>query len=147
MKVRADIAELLRAGVPHSHICRQLHCGPITVQRTREALGLPAPQAGPAGAPSLEEAFRQNTKPSEDGHLMWRGFDTRSTPRLTYRGTTYSGYRLAFVLYHQRQPVGRVTSSCRVLGCVRGDHVADEPMRAANRRSDRAFSAIFKGAA
>jgi hypothetical protein len=143
MKVRADIAELLRAGVPQSHICRQLHCAPITVQRTREALGLPAPKAGPPGAPSLAEAFRQNAIPSEDGHLMWRGFDTRSTPRLTYGGRTYSGYRLAFVLHYRREPVGRVTAACGALGCVRGDHVADEPMRATNARADRVYAAVF----
>lgn len=144
MKIRNDIAELLRAGVPQSKICRQLRCGPITVQRTREALGMPAPKAGPVGAPSLAEAFRENTVPTDDGHLMWRGFDTRTTPRLTYQGTAYSGLRLAFVLHHRREPVGRVTSTCRKVGCVR--HVADEPMRAANKRADRAFGLIFGAA-
>lgn len=41
MKIRADIAELIRAGHTDASIARRLHCGTTTVGNTRRALGLP----------------------------------------------------------------------------------------------------------
>jgi hypothetical protein len=41
MKVRADIAALLREGHTNSSIARRLYCDPSTVARARRALQLP----------------------------------------------------------------------------------------------------------
>lgn len=147
MKVRADIAELLRAGVKQSHICRQLHCAPLTVQRTREALHLPAPKICRILPATLEDAFRQHTQPTEGGHVAWSGPVTGGVPKVTFQGTTRSAYRVSFRIHHGREPVGRVTSSCEVQRCVSGRCVEDKPMREANQRADRAFAAIFGASA
>ncbi|MFF7130351.1 helix-turn-helix domain-containing protein [Streptomyces sp. NPDC008240] len=45
MKVRADIATLIREGHTNTHIAHRLHCDPATVSKARQALGYP-----PAGA-------------------------------------------------------------------------------------------------
>ncbi|MCX5137622.1 helix-turn-helix domain-containing protein [Streptomyces sp. NBC_00340] len=42
MKVRADIAALIRDGHTNASIAVRLHCGRSTVARAREALRLPA---------------------------------------------------------------------------------------------------------
>jgi hypothetical protein len=41
MKVRADIAALLREGHTNASIAHRLHCDPATVSRARNALRLP----------------------------------------------------------------------------------------------------------
>jgi hypothetical protein len=41
MKVRADIAALIREGHTNASIARRLHCDPSTVARARQALRLP----------------------------------------------------------------------------------------------------------
>lgn len=148
MKIRADIAELLHAGVPQIQIVRQLHVAPITVQRTREALGIPSPGKGRRPvATSLEEAFRAHLQPTDDGHVRWTGaVNSYGTPRAAANHATQSAYRVAFTLHHGREPVGRVTAGCGLQGCVRGDHMADKPMRQANQRADRAYTSIFRGA-
>lgn len=156
MKIRADIAERLRAGVPHAHIARELHVARITVQRHREALGLPAPKAGPPGAASLKAAFRANLKPVEDGHVEWNGYFNDLAPTLTFQRRTYSAYRIAFEVHHGRTPVGRVRPGCGKTGCVAGDHVEDEPMRhhkelqrhqeqQQEKQLDRLYTKIFGG--
>jgi hypothetical protein len=45
MKVRSDIAALIRAGHTNAHIAHRLHCDPATVSKARQALRFP-----PAGA-------------------------------------------------------------------------------------------------
>lgn len=143
MKVRADIADLLRAGVPQIHICRQLHVAQLTVQRTREALHLPAPKSCRVLPASLEEAFQQYARPTENGHVEWAGHLRGGIPSVTFQGTVHSASRLAFLFHHGRQPSGPVKTSCPVKGCVRGGHLTDQPMRDANKRADRAYAAIF----
>lgn len=148
MKIRADIAELLRAGVPQKQIARRLHCAPITVQRAREALDIPSPGAGWRATVSCEDALRAHTEPSDDGHVRWAGpVGGDGTPLVYAEGGQKSAYRVAFLLHYGRQPVGRVTSGCGRRACVRGEHLADRPMREANARADRAFEEIFRGAA
>jgi hypothetical protein len=41
MKVRADIAALIRAGHTNASIAHRLHCHPTTVARARQALHMP----------------------------------------------------------------------------------------------------------
>ncbi|WP_330349243.1 hypothetical protein [Streptomyces sp. NBC_00582] len=145
MNVRADIAELLRAGVPQVQIARRLHVGPVTVQRTREALGLPSPGRGHRPAPSFEDAFRKNTEALDDGHVRWTGYrDKDGTPRVFHRRRPMAAPRAAFLLHYGREPVGKPLPTCRLKGCIAGEHLADRPMREANQRADALFAAIFE---
>jgi hypothetical protein len=96
---------------------------------------------------SLEEAFARHAEQVDGGHVRWTGPTTHTTPTVWFGGTTYSAYKVAFRLHHGRQPEGTVTSGCDVPHCVAGAHVEDRPMRAANRRADKAFVAIFGSAA
>lgn len=154
MKVRADIAELLRAGVPQSHIARRLHVAPITVQRTREALRLPAPKTCRVLPATLEDAFRQHTRPTDGGHIEWTGRFNASAPTLIFQGTVHSAYQVAFRFHHGRDPVGKVTSCRSVKGCVAGPCLRDQPMRQREqqaareqkrreRQLDRLYAGIF----
>lgn len=143
MKIREDIAERLRAGMPLIHIVRELHVATLTVQRTREVLGLPAPKTCRVLPATLEEAFRRYERPAKDGHIEWAGPFSSGAPKLVFEGSLYYARRLAFRFHHGREPVGRVTHSCDVKDCVAGACVEDKPMRAANKRADRAFEAIF----
>lgn len=145
MKIRQDITELLRAGVPQIHICRQLHVAPITVQRTREALGLPAPTTRPFLPTTLEAAFHKYAQPTEDGHVEWTGPVNHGSPKVVFAGRVHYARRIAFLLHHGRDPIGRVTvaSSCTVKNCVAGTCIEDQRVRVANKRADRAFAAIF----
>jgi hypothetical protein len=149
MKVRADIAELLRAGVPQIQIARQLHVAPLTVQKTRDALGLPAPRRGRRNTyVSLEDAFRQFAEPIDGGHVRWIGYrDKDGTPRVCYRQVPQAAPRVAFVLHNGREPVGKALPTCGMKGCIAGEHLADRPMREANQRADVLYDAIFGGAA
>ncbi|WAZ20224.1 helix-turn-helix domain-containing protein [Streptomyces cinnabarinus] len=147
MKVRADIAELLRAGnLTHAEIARRLGVDRGTVRKVQKALGLPGPRRGQARAhASLEEAFWAHIEPSEDGHARWTGYrDDRSGLALVFHGKArVPGPRLAFRLRYGRDPVGRVTHACGRPDCHAGSHLADDVTRAANRRADRAFERIF----
>ncbi|MFD1656951.1 helix-turn-helix domain-containing protein [Streptomyces caeni] len=149
MKIRADIAALLRAGMPESHIAAQLHVSPRTVRATRRALGLPAPKRG--GAPvtyaSVEDAFRANTAPVDGGHVRWTGYtdSVSGLPVLCYRGRRQTAPRVAFTSHHGREPVGKVRRTCEYEGCIAGAHLADRLIREANQRADAAYPGIFGG--
>jgi hypothetical protein len=143
MNIRTDIAELLHAGTPQIHICRQLHVAPITVQRTREALGLPAPKTVRVLPASLDDAFRQYARPTPDGHAAWAGPVNNGTPKLTFNGVVYYARPLAFRLRYGREPVGNVTSDCPVKHCVAGDCIKDRPMREQEQQLDRLYAGIF----
>ena len=145
MKIRNDITELLHADLPLTHICRQLRVGAITVQRTREALGLPAPRAGRRPL-TMEEAFRKGTRPIGSGHLLWIGHRSKdNTPRCCFNKTSLPAPRASFLLHHGREPIGKALPTCGLDYCVAGEHLADRPMREANQRADRAFAVIFGG--
>lgn len=145
MKVRADIAELLRQNVSQAQIVRQLHVTPLTVQQAREALGLPAPRTGRRYTyASLEDAFRHGAQAIDGGHVQWVGYrDKDGTPRVCYRQQPQAAPRVAFVLHNGREPVGKALPTCGVKGCIAGEHLADRPMREANRRADALYGAIF----
>ncbi|MFG2780778.1 hypothetical protein ACGFY7_23360 [Streptomyces prunicolor] len=145
MKIRQDIAERLQAGVPQIHICRQLHVAPLTVQRTREAMGLPAPTTRPFLPTTLEAAFRQYTQPTENGHVEWTGPVNNGSPKVVFAGRVHYARRIAFRLHRGRDPIGRVTvaASCEVKDCVAGPCVEDQRIRATNKWADKAFAAIF----
>jgi hypothetical protein len=143
MKIRADIAELLRAGVPQAHICRQLGCAPSTVQRVREALQLPAPKTCRVLPATVEDAFRQYLRPVDGGHAEWTGPYNNGSPRVTHEGTVYSVYRLAYRMAHGREPVGMALPSCGRDRCVQPGHHADRVDREQARKVDQLYDAIF----
>jgi hypothetical protein len=141
--VRKNIEALLREGVPQIEIVRQLHVSRISVQRTREALGLPAPRRGARERyASPAEALRASNAPTDGGHLRWTGASD-GTPYVYFRRKRIAAARLAFELHHGRSPVGTIRPSCGTAGCLAGAHLADRPIREANQRSDQAFAAIF----
>ncbi|MGW8326526.1 hypothetical protein ACWGLE_01320 [Streptomyces sp. NPDC055897] len=144
MKIRTDVAELLRAGVPLIQIVRTLHVATITVQRTREALGLPAPSTTRTDLPAtLEEAFYQRTEDLPDGHRRWIG--TRLTAghlSFNFQGHKHRAYPTAFRIRWGREPVGNVRPGCDVEDCITPAHVEDRPMRDKNRAT---YAAIFGG--
>lgn len=145
MKVRTDIAELLRKGVSHRQIVRQLHVTPLAVQQAREALRLPAPSTGrrPTYA-TLKDAFWHSAEAIDGGHVHWVGYrDKAGTPRVCYRQQAQAAPHVAFVLHHGREPVGRALPTCGMKGCIAGGHLADRPMREANQRADALYGAIF----
>jgi DNA-binding NarL/FixJ family response regulator len=139
---RAQITDLLRAGHTSSGIARQLKVPIRAVKNLRRALGIPPCRTGAPGHASLEDAFHAKATPTDDGHLIWPGYEpgAPSGPVLKRDGRNYSVYRLAFRLAHKREPVGHVTTGCGRFGCVHPEHVEDQPMR-------NQYSAIFGKAA
>ena len=144
MKIRDDIAELLRAGMPQIHICRQLHVSPLTVQRTREALGMPAPKTVRVLPATPQEAIAKYARPVDGGHLVWAGPLKNGAPCVGFQGRDHYVRPLSFRLQHGRAPVGNITAGCDVKGCVADRCLQDRPMR---ERTDSLYAAIFGGAA
>lgn len=141
MKIRTDIADMLRAGHTHTEIRLALHVSPLTVQRTREALKMPPPKTCRRLPGSPEEAFHASTEPVDGGHLRWTGYaNSNGSPRIGHGYKTYSAYAIAFRIRHDRAPVGRPKPGCDYPGCIAPDHVEDRPMRERNRA---AYDAIF----
>jgi hypothetical protein len=143
MKVRADVAELLRAGLTNRAIEQQLHIDHRTVSKARRALRIPNCRPRRKATPSLEELFWQRTARTSDDHLEWTGYRSDSgMPGLRHGGRFHSAYRVAFSIRHGRAPEGKVTSECSHDGCVDPGHVADRRTR---KRDNDAFDAIFGG--
>ena len=143
MKIRADVAELLRAGLSDDAVAKRLHCCRKTVAATRAALRLPKTPPG-SQQRSLADLIAARTEPVEGGHLRWIGTVKASgTAVLNYQGQgPRSAHRLVFINRYGREPVGKVRTGCDYPGCVHPDHVEDQPMRERNRK---AFAAIFGG--
>lgn len=130
MKVRADIAELLRAGHSDHEIARRLHVCERTASQTRRALRLPTHRPGAKPAASAEELFRSRTLPIGGGHLKWTGYRTNAgVPFFRWRKKGVTAYRFAFTLRHGRDPIGYAKPGCGYPQCVAPDHVEDQPMR------------------
>jgi hypothetical protein len=69
MKVRADIAALIREGHTNASIARRLHCDPSTVARARRALRLPpADKLGRLYAEAVPSGRVKDWKPA-DGRM------------------------------------------------------------------------------
>ncbi|MFE0329037.1 hypothetical protein ACFW08_20090 [Streptomyces sp. NPDC058960] len=144
MKVRADVAELLRAGHSDRAIARQLHVDAKTVAAARAALGIPKAKSGYKAAATAEDLFWRRTQPTDDGHLMWTGTRNRhSGPSIRYSGRNLSAYRIAFRIANGREPEGYALPSCGRDGCVKPDHLADRASRAQARKVDQLYAAIF----
>lgn len=143
MKIRTDIAELLRAGLPDQVISKRLRCDRKTVAAARAALHLPKTPPG-SQQRSLADLIAARTEPVDGGHLRWTGtVNASNTAVLNYQGQgPRSVHRLVFINRYGREPVGKVRTGCDYPGCVHPDHVEDQPMRERNRAT---FNAIFGG--
>ncbi|MFE0651385.1 hypothetical protein ACFVZH_22630 [Streptomyces sp. NPDC059534] len=126
MKIRQDIADMLRAGHSQAAIEKALHVDHRTVSAARVALGLPPRKPG-TKPETVEETFARRTR-EEDGHLIWLGHDYAIS---TIEGASYSAARWSFQQHHGRPPVGKVFPGCGVKRCVHPCHVEDQPMRQA----------------
>src|SRR5256885_5051734 len=107
MKVRADAAELLRAGLSDSAVARQLNMCPRTVGKARAALGLPKHKRGIKPAATPEDLFWRRVRPTDDGHMEWTGYrDQSGLIGLRHDGRFYTAYRLAYLIATGREPKG-----------------------------------------
>lgn len=141
MKIRADVAAMLRAGRSDRDISRTLHVDAKTAAAARAALRIPKARSGPAAATSPQDLFRRRTEAVDGGHLKWTGhIGSNGIPVIRWAGRLSSVYQLAFVMRYGRPPVGQVRPGCGFHGCVAPDHVQDQPMRVRDRE---AYAAIF----
>jgi hypothetical protein len=124
--VRADVAELLRAGYSDRAITRQLGIRNVRVAGMRRALGYPPHKPGPAAAATVEDKFWRRAVPTDDGHLLWSGKEAGRPPRLKYDGVNVAVHVVAFGIANDREPEG----------CVHPRHVEDDVLRAR-------FAAVF----
>lgn len=126
----AAIVDLLNAGLGDSEIARQLGADRTSVRRIRAEAGVALPKWDPQPL-TLEEKWRKQTRPLEDGHLEWTGSRVNAghTPTMRYRGTSHSPAAVAFRLRTGRDPVGQTKAECGLHQCVAPDHVEDEPGR------------------
>ncbi|MFD3310097.1 hypothetical protein [Streptomyces sp. NPDC058694] len=145
MNVRADIAELLRAGLSDRAIGRQLGVDPIcTVRPARQALGIPKAKPGRKPAATPEDLFWHRVRPTDDGHMEWTGSRHPSgTPLLRHGGVLHTGYRLAFRIANGRDPEGYALPSCGRQNCVKPGHHGDRDDRAREKRVNALYSGIF----
>lgn len=140
MTVRADVAELLRAGYGDRTIARRLNIPQPDVRRARTMLGLPPGRPGTKPPATPEDVFWRRAQPTDDGHLMWPGYSPDYGAHITHEGCHHSVHRLAFRIGNQREPEGRVLTGCGRPGCVHPRHVEDRLMRTQ-------YNAIFGEAA
>lgn len=144
MKVRADVAELLKAGHSDRAIARQLCVDYKAVAAARAALNLPKAKSGPKAASTAEDLFWRRVKPTDDGHMEWIGYRTKDgTPGLRHGGTFYTANRLAYRMATGRDPEGYALPSCGRDNCVKPGHHADRADRAEARKVDTLYAAIF----
>lgn len=145
MKIRADVAELLRAGLSDRAIGRELGVDPIaTVRPARKALGIPPVKSGRKPACSPEDLFWRRVRPTDDDHLEWTGYVSHDNiPALRHGGRLYTARRLAFRIANGRDPEGKVLPSCGRAQCVKPDHQADRVDRAREKRVDSLYDGIF----
>ncbi|MEV6791298.1 helix-turn-helix domain-containing protein [Streptomyces sp. NPDC051320] len=141
MKVRADVARLLREGLSDRVIADRLDVCARTVAATRAALRMPKHKSGRVPAASVEELFRLRTRPVDGGHLEWTGYRHQGVPALRHAGRNLSACRIAFGIRYDREPEGNVLPGCDFAGiCVEPGHMEDRVIRERNRAI---YKAIF----
>lgn len=132
----AQIRRLMRQGLSNNAIARELGVDRAAVRRIRKEAGIPSPEPQPL---SLEEKWRQRTRPVEGGHLEWTGerVNASRTPVMRYKEESHSPAAIAFRIEHGRDPDGYAIADCGMKHCVAPGHVLDEPGRQAARREIR----------
>jgi DNA invertase Pin-like site-specific DNA recombinase len=132
----AEIRELLHRGRSNNAIAEQLGVDRAAVRRIRKEVGIPSPAPQPL---SLEEKWKERTRPLEGGHLEWTGqrVNASRSPVLHYKGEYHSPTSIAFRIRTGRDPVGYAIADCGMRQCVAPDHVEDEAGRLAKRQEIR----------
>lgn len=126
MTIRADIAELLHAGLGDRTIGRHLNIPAATVTAARETLGLPKAHGGNKRADSVEDLYWRRTQPAGDGHLTWGGYrNAKGTPLIHWGGGHHSALRIAYRIRTGADPQGYAFVSCTHPGCVAPAHIGD----------------------
>ncbi|MFJ4649503.1 hypothetical protein ACIP6Q_39215 [Streptomyces bobili] len=144
MKVRSDVAELLKAGLSNRAIARELHVDAKDVSAARIVLGLPKAKSGKRPASTPEDLFWHRAQPTDDGHMQWTGYHTKDgVPGLRHRGTFYTANRLAYRMATGRDPEGYALPSCGRDHCVKPGHHTDRVDREREKRVDSLYGAIF----
>lgn len=130
MKIRTDVAAMLRNGHSDASIARALHVDAHAVAATRRTLNIPQHKRGRTPAPSAHVLFNQRVRPTDDGHLDWTGYrNADGVAVFRWAGRNYTVNRFAFETHYGRPPVGKVAPGCGHDGCVEGSHLEDQPMR------------------
>jgi len=140
MKIRTDVAEMLRAGHSDTEVARGLHVDRKAVAKARAALSIPKHPRGPEPAATVEDLFQQRVAPTEGGHMEWTGYVAHTTPALRHQGRLTSAYRVAFRIANGREPEGYALPSCGRDGCVMPGHHADR----ADRKRAEAKAAVTR---
>ncbi|MFF4576884.1 hypothetical protein ACFY15_00505 [Streptomyces sp. NPDC001373] len=143
MKIRADIAEMLRDGLTDRQIEKQAHVCHTTVAAARKDLGIPVCRGGARTTVSLAEAILMRSEPAGDGHRRWTGQLSAKVPVLRWHGRRTTAYRAAFIAHNHRAPVGIVQPGCGKSWCVAPAHMDDRPARERNRAT---YAALLGGA-
>ncbi|MDQ0762064.1 winged helix-turn-helix domain-containing protein [Streptomyces canus] len=135
--LRALLAE---EDVSNRAVAQRLGISDRRVDEVRKRAGLPSYVRGRRAAyRSWEEAFTQQSEPVDGGHRRWTGPREKSgTPVVRYRTAIQTAYRVAFRLHNGREPEGYVTRSCKIPGCVAGEHQQDRIMREAAKAGEAA---------
>ncbi|MFM9473974.1 hypothetical protein [Streptomyces scabiei] len=145
--VDAAIATMLRAGATYTEVREQLHVSAQRISGVRLEQKIPVPAGrcpGHNGPRTPEQTLAQYSRPAADGHTTWTGpTDGAGKPTIWNRHKALSGWRIAFLAHHGREPDGRVTVACDHPRCINGAHLTDRRLREANRRADKAFEQIF----
>lgn len=145
MKVRTDVADMLRDGLTNAQIARHARVSHRTIAAARTALGLPNCKGGNKSDPNIEEALRKRSQSTIDGHREWLGGvdGPGNTPVLRIHGVRTTAYRAAWIALHGRPPIGEVKPGCGRPRCVEPSHLDDRPAR---ERNEAAYNALFGGA-
>lgn len=135
---REQIIAALKAGHSIYRINRELRVDKARVRTIRNELDMPT-YVRPAQTRTIEDKWREYTKPAGGGHMEWtgeRGFTSR-TPMLSFKAKHYSAAAIAFRMRTGRDPEGFVLADCGRKHCVAPDHVEDETGRQRNREQLR----------
>ncbi|CBG73480.1 hypothetical protein SCAB_64771 [Streptomyces scabiei 87.22] len=145
--VDAAIAAMLRAGATYTEVREQLHVSAQRISGVRLEQKIPVPAGrcpGHNGPRTPEQTLAQYSRPAADGHTTWTGpTDGAGKPTIWTRHQALSGWRVAFLAHHGREPDGRVQVACDQPRCIAGPHLTDRRIRQANQRADTAFEQIF----
>jgi hypothetical protein len=141
----ARVRELAAAGQSTAAIARELGMDRRDVRKVRAAAGIPALPGGGPQPLTVEEKWRQRTRPIGSGHLEWAGETATGsgTPVMRHSGHTYTAARIAYRIQHGTEPAGRVGPGCGMPHCVAPAHQDDT----ARQQRDRAALRIVMGSA
>ncbi|MFB7845473.1 hypothetical protein ACFC34_00355 [Streptomyces sp. NPDC056053] len=145
MQIPDAIADRLRNGCSNSTIIREFGVSKRFAAAARRDLGVPSYGPGRPTTSTPQGLFRDRTEQVTGGHLRWTGTVTNAgVPSVSWLGRNLSAYRIAFVMRHNRAPVGLVRPGCGYPRCVAPAHVEDQAMRDQLRAQ---MAGIFGGAA